>query len=293
MEIVAIGDTGPCWGVEKAILEAEKAHGENPGAKLFFSHPLVHNKVTNERVEERTSASALPSFKDEDLDKLPENALILFSAHGHPIAEEEALKRRGIAWRDSFCPLLSTKYRMIEKSLANGDVAIFVGKQNHQETLAALSHFPLLWFIDASSDPKRTPLPDQIEGKRVSIFRQSTLILYGFPPLLERVEARRPKSVFLEKACPYLTKRFTAIADLPRGGDKAFVVVGDPMSSNAHELLDECRRSHPESYCAMVEGPEGLAYEKFKGASIVYVLSATSTLSESVESVLSSLRSIA
>lgn len=292
MEVETCGCLGPCFGVQKAMDDACEVHRSNSEYAIYFSHPLVHNKLTNALVEKETGAKALESFEDAYLSSLPKNAFVMFSAHGHPKEEEEALKRHNIPFGDSFCPLLKTKYALIERSHKDPEnVLLYVGKESHQETVATVSRHPYLFSIssDFDFDKQELPLPE-VKGRKVYVFRQSTLVLFPFDRLKQLIEKGEPKSIFLEKPCPYLESRFLKIEDTKGDPSTAYVVVGDNTSSNAHELLRQCQEKHPDSLSVMVQKPEDVTEEAFKGITKAYLFSATSALMETVHQVLEKLQ---
>lgn len=286
MIVETLGFLGPCFGVKKAMDDALKFHEDKPGSSLYFSHPLVHNSITNCLVEKETGAKALESFDDAYLSSLPKNAIVLFSAHGHPLCEEEALKRHNIPFGDSFCPLLKSKYSLIEKAHKDKEgVLLYIGKNTHQETSATLSRHPYLFFIPSNFDFKKPLSLPKMKDKKVYVFRQSTLVIFPLEKLKALIEEQHTKSIFIEKPCPYLESRFLKIGSVKEEKSIAFVVVGDHTSSNAHELLRQCEEKHPSSLSIMIEKPEDVTKDKFIGIEKAYVLSATSALLSTVESV--------
>lgn len=285
MKVIKLGPVGPCRGVKLAIDEVVRLHVEKPDESLFLSHPLVHNFQTNQLLEKETGATALKSFSDDCLSTLPPGSTVIFSAHGHSRKEEQILDSKKIKHIDCFCPLLKAKYASIEKAYQNGgSVLFYVGKKEHQETIATMDHFPSLNFISSLDNPSALNF-EGIQGKSVIVFRQSTIVNYPFETLKSIMLEKGAAKVRIEKACPFLDKRFLEINKVVKSDFCAFVVVGDKTSSNANELCATCKDHSPSSPVYLVPDKENLKNFDFSDIQTVYLLSATSSLESKVDEV--------
>lgn len=280
MKVTILGDLGPCFGVERAIDEAIDIHQSFPYSKIYFPHPMVHNQRTNDLVKEKTGSEILASFASTDINNLPDESIIMFSAHGHPFEQESLLKEKGIKYFDSFCPLLKTKYASINKAKQNSEAILYyVGKDGHQETVATMANHPYLNFISIKDEIDSLEF-NQVTDKQVYVFRQSTLILYPFDKLIQRINTFHPNNVILEKPCPFLSRRYDCISRIDQSENLAFIIVGDKTSSNANELLKRCKETHPNSTSLLVESKEDIDISLFKDIKRAILISSTSALKE-------------
>lgn len=278
MNVITLGILGPCFGVDRAIKQAIDVHKKNGESNIYFSHPLVHNKLTNALVQEETGGKFLNGISEESLMGLDKVSIIMFSAHGHPLDEEKLVSKKNIAFIDCFCPLLKTKYLMIDNAIKTHDsFLLYIGKASHQETIATMANYPNLFFIDSSLPISNIKLPN-IAGKNVFIFRQSTIIFYPFEELISAINKRNPISLTIEGPCRYLKERFEEIEKVKASAKSLFIVVGDISSSNANELLVECKTRHPRSNSLLINSKDELYDLDLSSFHEAYVVSSTSAL---------------
>ena len=267
-----ISEFGFCYGVKNAVnglIQIGKQF-----SKVYLTHPLVHNSLLNGKLMKGNNG-----FFYNGNEVLGPNDAVIYSAHGHPLEEEEPFKN--IKSFDAICPLIVQRYHFLDKK-EDGTDYYFLGKKNHQETLGFLSHYPFLKFLDVS-----LPLSEQLIGLKKE---DSTFLV----PQTTVSDSKYQEGVsFLGKhstlkgslsICQLYQKRFLECLAYLKNVDpnkSCFIVVGDNSSSNANEIYKGLKRAYPklDGYIALTI--KDLNTDQIKGKDI-YLTSATSVSEEEV-----------
>ena len=142
-----------------------------------------------------------------------------------------------------------------------------------------MANHPYLNFISIKDEIDSLEF-NPVTDKQVYVFRQSTLILYPFDKLIQRINTFHPNNVILEKPCPFLSRRYDCINKIDQSENLAFIIVGDKTSSNANELLKRCKETHPNSTSLLVESKEDIDISFLKDIKRAILISSTSALKE-------------
>lgn len=281
--IKIISDVGFCFGVKNAVEKLKEI--KNDGGRIFLLHPLIHNALLNDKLLKENNATI---FAGEDLKK---EDTILFSAHGHLLEEEK--KYSTSRQVDATCPLIKERYKQLKKCYSDDVKFIFVGKKNHQETKAFLSHFPYLIYIDVSSfkeDIKRLDLKKQ---DKTFLIPQTTISSFTFDEIKRIIDEKSTLTSFISPCKLYDSRAREAIDFLKdKNIDKLFfIVVGDKSSSNANEILNQVKKIYPSIEAKIVLSATQLDIEKLKNRDI-FISSATSASLKQVEDLVDELKSI-
>ena len=126
---------GFCAGVDRAVLIVEQALAQF-GAPVFVRHEIVHNKRVVDRLRELGAV-----FVDE-LDAVPDDRPVIFSAHGVPKAVPQAANARGLNWLDATCPLVSKVHIETERHYDNGLHILLIGHAGHPEVIGTMGQVP-------------------------------------------------------------------------------------------------------------------------------------------------------
>jgi 4-hydroxy-3-methylbut-2-en-1-yl diphosphate reductase len=136
LDILLAAPRGFCAGVDRAIQIVEQALERN-GAPIYVRHEIVHNKFV---VDSLKAKGAI--FVDE-LDEVPANAHVVFSAHGVPKSVPADAQNRGLAYFDATCPLVSKVHRQAERQVEAGRHILFIGHKGHPEVVGTLDKWPM------------------------------------------------------------------------------------------------------------------------------------------------------
>lgn len=262
--------SGFCFGVVRAISEAEKALGE--GDTVYSLGDIVHNRVEVQRLEQL----GLRTVTHADMPHL--NGCRLFiRAHGEPPTTYAEARRLGIEVIDATCPVVARLQRRVvqahEQMRGIGGQVVILGKRGHAEVvgLAGQVAEPTI-VIEGVQDLT------QIDFSRPIYFlSQTTQSIALFETLGAEMRRRavNPEAVWLDDTiCRQVSGREEHLADFARRYDVILFVSGR-KSSNGKVLFEVCRRENPRSY--QVEEASEVDPAWLEGAATVGICGATST----------------
>jgi 4-hydroxy-3-methylbut-2-enyl diphosphate reductase len=257
--VLLAGPRSFCAGVERAIEIVERVLDRH-GPPVYVRKQIVHNKVVVTDLERRGAI-----FVDE-LDQVPEGAVVVFSAHGvSPEVRREA-SDRGLDAIDATCPLVSKVHAEARRFAAEGYEVALIGHAGHEEVEGTLGEAPhAMTLVETAADVARLRPSDP--GK-VAYLMQTTLSaeeaggIAG--TLLERFPgARGPGS---DDICYATTNRQLAVRAIAAGSDLV-LVAGSANSSNSLRLVETAQRAGTPAY--LIDGPEDIELGWLAGASVV------------------------
>ena len=222
---------GFCAGVDRAIAIVEKAL-EKFGNPVYVRHEIVHNKYV---VQELCDKGAI--FV-EKLDEVPDDSLVIFSAHGVPKSVPAAAQKRGLTYLDATCPLVTKVHVDAARHKKEGRTVLLIGHSGHPEVIGTLGQFPKgeMLLIENIGQAKSVKVenPDNL-----SYVTQTTLSLDDTAEIIKVLKGRFPKieSPRTEDICYATTNRQAAVKALTQTCD-AIVVIGALNSSNSNRLKE-------------------------------------------------------
>ena len=128
MDIYLASPRGFCAGVVLAIDLVEIAL-EKYGAPVYVKHQIVHNPVVVSEVEAKGAITV------ENVSEIPDNSVVVFSAHGSPPEDYKLAKEKNITVIDATCPLVTKVHNEAKKYSKEGKKIILVGHKGHQEVI--------------------------------------------------------------------------------------------------------------------------------------------------------------
>jgi 4-hydroxy-3-methylbut-2-enyl diphosphate reductase len=244
---------GFCAGVERAIQIVERALARW-GAPVYVRHEIVHNRTVVEDLEARGAV-----FVDE-LDQVPDDAPVIFSAHGVPKAVPNEARRRKLLYVDATCPLVSKVHIEAERHFAAGLEIVLIGHAGHPEVVGTMGQLPdgAVTLIETVEDAEayRPKDPD-----RIAYLTQTTLSVADTAAIVAVLARRFPalKSPHKEDICYATTNRQQAVQAIAAKSD-AILVVGAPNSSNSVRLVEVakvagCRRAFLVQHASEIDWP--------------------------------------
>ncbi len=257
--VLLAGPRSFCAGVERAI-EIVELVLERHGPPVYVRKQIVHNKVVVTDLERRGAI-----FVDE-LDQVPDGAVVVFSAHGvSPEVRREA-SARGLDAIDATCPLVSKVHVEARRFAAEGYQVALIGHAGHEEVEGTLGEAPqAMTLIETVADVARLRPADP--GK-IAYLMQTTLSAEEAggiaSALLERFPgARGPGS---DDICYATTNRQIAVRAIAAESDLV-LVAGSANSSNSLRLVETVQRAGTPAY--LIDGPEDIELGWLAGASVV------------------------
>ncbi|WP_327288979.1 4-hydroxy-3-methylbut-2-enyl diphosphate reductase [Streptomyces sp. NBC_01198] len=226
---------GYCAGVDRAVITVEKAL-EQYGAPVYVRKQIVHNKYVVQTLEKKGAV-----FVDETAE-VPENAIVIFSAHGvAPVVHEEA-DRRKLASIDATCPLV-TKVHKEAVRFANDDYDILlIGHEGHEEVIGTMGEAPeRTHLVDGPKDVADLTVRDE---SKVVWLSQTTLSVDETMETVDALKERFPNllSPPSDDICYATQNRQVAVKQIAAEADLV-LVVGSRNSSNAIRLVEVALQS--------------------------------------------------
>lgn len=276
MRVDIIPPFGFCFGVKKAIEDAIKIKKENPNKRIFIYGDLVHNKhVMDYLVSENIfniKASGDFSFDTRDLNV---NDILIFSAHGHKLDYEKDLEKRNITFYSTTCKNVKKNLDLIKNNLNRG--VIYIGKNNHPESVAALSISSEIIFFDI----EKGTMDKKCKYSSPIIINQTTLSILELNDIYSIIKRSIPRSVLSDEICSATRIRQEAIINLSEDYDLV-LVVGSKKSSNTTKLYSIIKRNKPKIDCFYIENLEDCSLIDKKNYNNVAIVGGTSTPQESL-----------
>ena len=230
---------GFCAGVDRAIDIVNKAL-DKFGSPVYVKHEVVHNKFVVEDLKNRGAIFV------EEIDEVPDNSLVIFSAHGVSKKVEETTKLRKLEYFDATCPLV-TKVHMevIRNARANNDI-ILIGHEGHPEVEGTMGRHinnqsSNIFLVQDEDEASSIVIdkPDQL-----AIVTQTTLSVDDTKSIIDILKTRFPNINIPKKddICYATQNRQDAVKQLALESD-FMIVVGSSNSSNSNrlqELSEKC-----------------------------------------------------
>ncbi len=231
LDIILAAPRGFCAGVDRAVQIVEKAI-EKHGRPVYVRHEIVHNRYVVEDLEAKGAV-----FVDE-LDEIPDNAVVIFSAHGVPKAIPAEAQRRQLSYLDATCPLVSKVHREAERHFEEGRDVILIGHAGHPEVIGTFGQLPegAIFLIENVEQAAAFSAP---EGRALAYTTQTTLSVDETADIVAVLMRRFPTiaAPHKEDICYATTNRQQAVKDIASACD-AFFVIGAPNSSNSLRLVE-------------------------------------------------------
>ena len=226
---------GFCAGVDRAIQIVERAI-EKHGAPVYVRHEIVHNRHVVERLR------GLGAVFVEELDEVPDDRPVVFSAHGVPKSVPAAARQREMVYFDATCPLVSKVHFELQRHFDTGREIVLIGHAGHPEVVGAMGQLPpgSVTLIETVEDA-RAYLPR--DPANVAFATQTTLSVDDTSAIVEVLKDRFPDIAAPRKddICYATTNRQEAVKQLAAGCDLV-LVIGSPNSSNSLRLVEVALR---------------------------------------------------
>ncbi len=282
LNVLLAGPRGFCAGVDRAIKIVEEAI-RRYGAPVYVRHEIVHNRFVVQALERQGAIFV------EELDEVPDDAPVVFSAHGVPKSVPTEATRRKLMYLDATCPLVSKVHREAEHHFARGRHILLIGHEGHPEVIGTMGQLPdgAVTLVEDEEHARTVEVP---AGKPVAFITQTTLSVDDTAGIVAALQGRFPTIAMpaKEDICYATTNRQAAVkAIAPR--TELMIVVGAPNSSNSLRLVEVAERAG----CAkaiMVQRGRELDLAIVEGVSSIGVTAGASAPEVLVEEVLARLR---
>ncbi|MFT4020854.1 MAG: 4-hydroxy-3-methylbut-2-enyl diphosphate reductase [Acinetobacter sp.] len=244
MEIVLANPRGFCAGVDRAIAIVNRAL-ECFQPPIYVRHEVVHNKFVVDDLRQRGAI-----FVDE-LDEVPDNNIVIFSAHGVSKAVQQEAVRRGLKVFDATCPLVTKVHIEVTRYSREGVEAILIGHHGHPEVEGTMGQYDKnnggdIYLVEDEADVLALTVknPD-----RLAFVTQTTLSIDDTAKVIDALRQKFPNIQGPRKddICYATQNRQDAVRDLANQCD-VVLVVGSPNSSNSNRLRELAERMGKHAY---------------------------------------------
>jgi 4-hydroxy-3-methylbut-2-en-1-yl diphosphate reductase len=283
MEILLANPRGFCAGVDRAIEIVERAL-EIHGAPVYVRHEVVHNRHVVERLRGMGAV-----FVDE-LQEVPDGAIVIFSAHGVARTVRAEALRRGLRVFDATCPLVTKVHLEVSRYARAGLDVVLIGHQGHPEVEGTMGQFDTsfggaIHLVQTPEDVDKLKVRD---ASQVTFVTQTTLSVDDTRKIIEALRRRFPaiQAPRKDDICYATQNRQDAVKQLARNC-QVLLVVGSRNSSNSNRLREIAGSEGADAY--LIDGPDDIQRAWLEGKQRVGVTAGASAPESIVQRVVARL----
>ena len=285
MKILLANPRGFCAGVDRAI-EIVNVCLERFEPPIYVRHEVVHNKFVVEDLANRGAVFV------EELDEVPDGAIVIFSAHGVSKAVEDEAERRDLTVFDATCPLVTKVHIEVNKFAKTGVDAVLIGHAGHPEVEGTMGRFDpqyggRIHLIEDVVDVANLDLPTDTD---LAFVTQTTLSMDDTAEVIDALKNKFPKIHAPRKddICYATQNRQDAVKELA-ARCQVVLVVGSPNSSNSNRLRELAERLGAKAY--LIDNAGEMQKDWFAGMDTVGVTAGASAPEVLIQEVLDTLQS--
>jgi 4-hydroxy-3-methylbut-2-enyl diphosphate reductase len=285
MQVLLANPRGFCAGVDRAIDIVERAL-ELFGAPIYVRHEVVHNKFVVDDLRDKGAVFV------EELDEVPDDATVIFSAHGVSLAVQHEARRRGLRVFDATCPLVTKVHLEVARYSKEGRETILIGHAGHPEVEGTMGQYDAsnggsIHLVESPADVERLAIRDP---ERLAFVTQTTLSVDDTSAVIDALRRRFPAIVGPRKddICYATQNRQDAVKTLSEHCD-LMLVVGSPNSSNSNRLREIAEKRGIEAH--LIDGTHQIDDAWLNGKGSIGVTAGASAPAVLVQEVVGYLRS--
>ncbi|MFZ1852025.1 MAG: 4-hydroxy-3-methylbut-2-enyl diphosphate reductase [Nitrosomonas sp.] len=285
IKVLLSNPRGFCAGVDRAIEIVERAL-EMHGAPIYVRHEVVHNRFVVEGLEKKGAVFV------ENLDEVPQDSILIFSAHGVSHAVRREAAERKLKVFDATCPLVTKVHVEVAKMRKEGKEIIMIGHQGHPEVEGTMGQAEGndkgMYLVETETDVEKLQVKNE---NNLAYVTQTTLSVDDAARIVNALKRRFPKIIGPKKddICYATQNRQDAVKKMVNQCDLV-IVVGSPNSSNSNRLCEVARNANVEAY--MVDRAEQLQEKWFFGKKNIGITAGASAPEILVQQVISRLKEI-
>ncbi|WP_060512977.1 4-hydroxy-3-methylbut-2-enyl diphosphate reductase [Pseudomonas sp. NBRC 111124] len=284
MQIKLANPRGFCAGVDRAIEIVNRAL-EVFGPPIYVRHEVVHNKFVVEDLRNRGAIFV------EELDQVPDDVIVIFSAHGVSQAVRQEAAGRGLKVFDATCPLVTKVHIEVAKYSRDGRECILIGHEGHPEVEGTMGQYDgsnggAIYLVEDEDDVAQLQVNDP---DHLAFVTQTTLSMDDTSRVIDALRARFPNIGGPRKddICYATQNRQDAVKQLASESD-VLLVVGSPNSSNSNRLRELAERMGTPAY--LIDGAEDMQRGWFEKAQRVGITAGASAPEVLVQGVIEQLK---
>lgn len=286
MHIKLANPRGFCAGVDRAIEIVNRAL-DVFGPPIYVRHEVVHNRFVVDTLRERGAVFV------EELHEVPDDVIVIFSAHGVSRAVQEEADRRGLRVFDATCPLVTKVHLEVLRYAKRGQECILIGHAGHPEVEGTMgrydtAHGGAIYLVEDEADVAALKVKDP---SRLAFVTQTTLSMDDTAKVIDALRATFPEIEGPRKddICYATQNRQDAVRGLAAESDLV-LVVGSPNSSNSNRLRELSERVGTPAY--LVDDASQIDPAWLDGVTAIGLTAGASAPEVLVEGVIERLRSL-
>lgn len=283
-EIKLANPRGFCAGVDRAIDIVNRAL-DVFGAPIYVRHEVVHNKFVVDSLRDRGAVFV------EEVDQVPDDVILIFSAHGVSQAVRREAERRGLKIFDATCPLVTKVHIEVTRYSREGRECILIGHEGHPEVEGTMGQYNTvaggaIYLVEDEADVAALEVNNP---EFLAYVTQTTLSMDDTAKVIDALRTKFPhiQGPRKDDICYATTNRQDAVRQLALECDLV-LVVGSPNSSNSNRLRELAERCGTESY--LIDGPEDINPEWITGRKSIGITAGASAPEVLVQQVIDQLR---
>ncbi len=286
MQIRLANPRGFCAGVDRAIDIVNRAL-EVFGPPIYVRHEVVHNRYVVDDLRQRGAVFV------EELHEVPDDAIVIFSAHGVSKAVQQEADRRQLKVFDATCPLVTKVHMEVIRYAREGRESILIGHAGHPEVEGTMGQYDKanggdIYLVEDEADVARLQVRDP---DTLAFVTQTTLSVDDTARVIDALRQRFPNILGpkREDICYATTNRQDAVRQLALECGLV-LVVGSVKSSNSNRLRELAERCAAEAH--LLDDPSQIDPAWLKGKTAVGVTAGASAPEELVQQVITTLKSL-
>jgi len=243
VQILRANPRGFCAGVDRAITIVERAL-DLFDAPIYVRHEVVHNKYVVDGLRERGAVFV------EELDQVPDDSTVIFSAHGVSQAVRQEAKRRDLRIFDATCPLVTKVHMEVARSSKRTTECVLIGHKGHPEVIGTMGQYSnddgAMYLVETVEDVTNLTVKDE---NNLSYVTQTTLSVDDTKNIIDALRARFSKIEGPRKddICYATQNRQDAVKDISAKVE-LLLVVGSKNSSNSNRLRELSEKNGTTAY---------------------------------------------
>ncbi|WP_435277266.1 4-hydroxy-3-methylbut-2-enyl diphosphate reductase [Psychrobium sp. nBUS_13] len=269
MQILRANPRGFCAGVDRAITIVERAL-DLFDAPIYVRHEVVHNKYVVDGLRERGAVFV------EELDQVPDDSTVIFSAHGVSQAVRQEAKRRDLRVFDATCPLVTKVHMEVARSSKRTTECVLIGHKGHPEVIGTMGQYSnddgAMYLVETVEDVANLQVTDE---SNLSYVTQTTLSVDDTKNIIDALRERFPEIEGPRKddICYATQNRQDAVKDISAKVD-LLLVVGSKNSSNSNRLRELAEKNNTTAY--LIDNSDGIDASWLTGVKAVGVTAGAS-----------------
>ncbi|MGO1344430.1 4-hydroxy-3-methylbut-2-enyl diphosphate reductase [Chromohalobacter japonicus] len=286
MQIKLANPRGFCAGVDRAIEIVNRAL-DVFGPPIYVRHEVVHNRFVVDSLRERGAVFV------EELHEIPDDVIVIFSAHGVSRAVQEEAERRGLRIFDATCPLVTKVHMEVLRYAKRGQECVLIGHAGHPEVEGTMGRYDTSFGgqIHLVEDEQDVASLEVNDPDRLAFVTQTTLSMDDTSRVIDALREKFPRIDGPRKddICYATQNRQDAVRELASESGLV-LVVGSPNSSNSNRLRELAERTGTPAY--LIDTAEQIRPEWVEGVETIGITAGASAPEVLVQAVIERLQSL-